>query len=262
MFGHVGLGLGVGLLVGGGVALLLLVGRKWGLRPGGIFASGLQRIVGAFAGTGALIQKTYAPFFEQCQLNPDQQARLKDLVLKRTMAGVRAGIAGAGKKTDAAQRMALMEQVKTETAVQNAQIQQLLGEASYQAFQEFEKTIPDRMLISQFASKFSRTPLAPSTGQQEELCQQMIASRARFEWTTPISQRNQPGIEYLSGLNQEILSAFAQEEETFGRQFLAEAGRVLNPEQIIAFGQFLERQRQSQVNQMKMAAKLFAVGKS
>jgi hypothetical protein len=77
-----------------------------------------------------------------------------------------------------------------------------------------------------------------------------------------LSRRDKSFVDSILGLDQETVSktinTFAEEEENFGRQFLLEAGGILNPEQVAAFGQFLERQRQSQVNQMKMGAKLFA----
>jgi hypothetical protein len=152
--------------------------------------------------------------------------------------------------------------MKTETARHEAQLREFLGDASYQIFRDYEKTVPERTLVSQFASKYSGTSLVPSAVQQEELHQQMSAGRVRFNWITPLSRRDQSFAEYVLGLNQEaintIINTFAEEEGEFGRQFLAEASRILNPEQVTAFGRFLERQRQSQLNQMKISAKFFS----
>ncbi len=262
MFGHLGLGLGVGLLAAGIIVLLLLAGWKLGLRPSGIFAPVLQRLVSVMPGTGAIIENSYGPLFDQLSLSPDQRARMKGWILDKTMAGVRLGLSLMNQKLDATQRAGLVEQLKTKTARQEAQMREFLGEANYQTFRDYEKTVPERMLISQFASQFARSSLAPSAAQQAELRQQMISARARFDWTTPISRRNQSGVEVVFGLNQATLHAFAEEEEEFGRQLVAEASRILNPEQVAVFGQFLERQCQSQVNQLKISAKLFASGEA
>jgi RNA polymerase sigma factor (sigma-70 family) len=262
MFGHLGLGVGVGVLAAGIIALLMLAGRKLGLRPSGILAPVLQRLIKLIAGLGALAEKTYGPLLDQLNLSPDQRTRVKGLILDKTMVGTRFGLALMNKKTNATQRAALMDQLKTETARHEAQLREFLGEARYQTFRDYEKTVPERMLINQFTSKFFGTSLAPSAVQQEELRRQMSVDRARFDWTTPLSRRDKSFVDSILGLDQETVSktinTFAEEEENFGRQFLLEAGGILNPEQVAAFGQFLERQRQSQVNQMKMGAKLFA----
>jgi RNA polymerase sigma factor (sigma-70 family) len=257
MFGNLGLGLGVGLLAAGFILLLMIAGRKLGLQPSGIFGSVLQRIISLTPGVGAMVEKAYGPLFDQLNLSADQRSRMKGLILDKTMEGVRLGQSLARQKPDATQRAALIEKMKTETARHEAQLREFLGEADYQTFRDYEKTVPERILVSQFANKFSGTSLAPSAGQQEELYQLMSAARARFAWTTPMSQRVN-GAEYILSLKQETLKSFAYEEEAFNRQILVEARRILNPEQLAAFGQFLERQRQSQVKQMKMGAKLFA----
>jgi RNA polymerase sigma factor (sigma-70 family) len=258
MFSHIGLGLGVGLLVAGFIVLLMLAGRKLGLGQSGIFASVLQRIVSLTPGIGALVDKNYGPLFDQLNLSPDQRSRMKGMILDKTMAGARLGISMVNQKPDATQRAALLEKMKTEMATHEAQLREFLGEAGFQTCREYEKTVPERMLVNQFAGKFSGTALAPSAGQQEELRNQMSVARARFSWSTPISRREQSGAEYISSLNQDTLKSFAEEEETFNRQILVEVEGILNSEQLTAFGQFLELQRLSQVNQMKMSARLFA----
>ena len=261
MYSHLGLGLGVGMLAAGFIVLLILAGRKLGLRSSGNFASLAQRLASLTPGVGAIFDKTYGPLLDQLNFNPVQRARVKGLILDKTMPGVRLGMSLANQKADATQRAALMEQMKTETSGHEAKLREFLGEAGYQTFRDYEKTVPERMLVSQFANKSSGTSLAPSAGQQEELRQQMSAGRARFNWTTPLSRRDRSFAEYVFGLDREtinkIINTFTEEEEEFGRQFLVDANKVLNPEQMTAFGQFLERQCQSQINQMKMAAKYF-----
>ena len=258
LFSHLGMGLGVGLLAAVVIGLLVLAGRKLGLGQSGIFASVLQRIVRLTPGIGALLEKTYGPLFDQLHLSPDQRSRMKGMILDKTMAGARLGISMVNQKPDAAQRAALLEKMKTDMAAHEARIREFLGEARFQTCREYEKTVPERMLVNQFASKFSGTALAPGAGQQEALRQQMSLARARFSWTTPISRRDQSSAESLSCLNPDTLKSFAEEEEAFNRQILVEVRGILNAGQLNAFEQFLERQRLSQVNQMTITARLFA----
>jgi len=261
MFSHQGLGLGMGLLVAGFFVLLLFAVWKSRLGRSGIFASVLQRIATLTPGVGALVAKTYGPFFDQLNLSPDQRSRMKRMILDKTMVGARFGISMATQKPDAPQRAAMLEKMTTEMAGQEAQVREFLGEAGFQAWSEYENTVPERMLVNQFVSKSAGTALAPSAAQTEDLRRLMSAARAGFPWTTSISRRDQKTAERVLGLTPDTLKSFIEEEKAFNRQILIEAGRILNPDQLAAFGEHLERQHRSQVNQMKLSAKLFASDK-
>jgi hypothetical protein len=262
LLGPLARGVGTGLLAAGAVVLLLFAGRKLGLNPLKIGLPMLQGLVSGMPGIGKLVEKTYGPLFDRLQLTPPQRTRAKGMILDKTMAGVRLGLSLAQQKTDAAKRAELLQQMKTETAKHDAQMREFLGEAGYQTFRDYEKTIPDRMLVNQFASKHSGTALAPSTAQQEALHQQMSAVRARYDWSTPLSRRDQSVAEYLSGCDSEtaekIIHTFATEEAEYCRQILVEAGRILNPDQMAVFRKLLEQHHQTQLHQMNISAELLA----
>ena len=262
MLGNLGLGLGVGLLAAGFIVLLMLAGRKLGLRPTGIFAPLLKRLVSLTPGTGAIIEKTYRPLFDQLNLNPDQRARVKGVILNKTMAGVRLGLSLINQKLDATQRAALVEQMKTETARQEAQLREFLGDENYATFQQFERIIPDRMMLNMIFKRPAATAGELNTEQQEQLLKALTKARIQYPWTTELSRRNQPAGNYGSLFTEEILNSFAQEEEQFAQQFLPQAQALLNPEQLAKFEKLQARHRQSQISQYKTAMKLFVPKKA
>jgi hypothetical protein len=262
MFGNLGLGLGVGLLAAVVIALLMLAGRKLGLRPSGIFAPVLQRLVSVMPGTGAIVEKGYGPLFDQLNLSPDQRARVKGSILDKTMAGVRLGLSLMNQKLDATQRAALVEQMKTETARQEAQLRKFLGDDNFATFQKFERTIPDRMMLNMIFKRPAATAGELNTEQQEQLLEALTKARIQYPWTTELSRRNQPAGDYCSLFTEEILNSFAQEEEQFARQFLPQAQALLNPEQLAKFDKLQTRHRQSQISQYKTALKLFVPKKA
>lgn len=217
----------------------------------------LQQFQTMTQGPDAVIETTYASLFKQLNLGSDQQAPLKDLVLKRTMVGVRAGMSLMNPMLEAAKRTDLTQKIKMETDGFNAQIKGFLGGDNYAAFQQFEKTIPDRTMLNQFNSRCSKTAAALSPEQQARLLKQLTEARGQYPWTTDLSRRNQDAGEYAKLFTEDNLNTFEREEEAFDRQFLAQAQRLLNPEQSAEFEKVQERQRKSQISQFKMAAKLF-----
>ena len=262
LFSHVGLGVGVGLLAAGVIALLMFAGRNLGLRPLGIFAPVLQRLASRVPGARALVERSYGPLFDQLNLSPDQRARVKDLILAKTMAGVRLGMSMVSQKPDATQRAVLVEQMKAETATQEAQLRQFLGEDNYAAFQQFERTIPDRMMLNQFFMQLPPTAAALNRRQQEQLLEALTKARMQYPWTTELSRRNPPAGDYGSFFTEENLAAFAREEDQFAQQFLPHAQTLLNLEQLALFEQLQARHRQSQISQFKTTMKLLVSPKA
>lgn len=207
---------------------------------------------------GPMIDKQYAALFQQLNLTPDQSAALKDLLQKKMLAGADAGMSLLDGSLDAAQRADLTRQIKSETDDYDAQIKQFLGTENYPAFQAYEKTVPDRMTVSQFSDQLAggATPLSPA--QQEQLAQAMNTARTSFQWTTDYSNPTPANGDYAAMFSEDKINQFTQEKERFDQQFLAQAQQILTPEQATAFEQFQATQRQMQLMGMKMAAGMFA----
>jgi len=206
---------------------------------------------------GPLIDKQYGELMKQLNLSPDQSAGLKDLIQKKMLAGSDIGMAMMDDSLDASQRADLAKQVKVQTDDFDTQIKQMLGDDNYQAFQSYEKTIPDRMSVSQFSDQFAGTPTALSAAQQDQLVQAMSDARNNFKWTSDLNQQN-PGMngDMSSLLTEDNINKFVQEREQFDQQFLSRAQSILSPEQLAAFKDFQATQRQMQVVGLKMAAQM------
>ena len=262
----IGSGLLLGLLPFAGIAgLYLWITHRQataGTGDGGFLGRWIvplvTRLGGMLPGVGSVVEKTYGPFFQQQHLSASQCARLKQLILQKTMPGVRLGIALMNRQLSADQRATLQAKAQSETAQVVAQIRQFLGEELYPALRAYEQTIPERTLINQFQSKWAGTNQVLSAEQSAQLLAALSAARERFPWTSSLSRRDQPGTEYVPNLNQQQLEIYDAEEKQFHQQFQAEAAGVLPPAQLTAFGEFLAQQHQAQLIQFKTAAKLFA----
>jgi hypothetical protein len=207
---------------------------------------------------GPMIDKQYAALFQQLNMTPEQAATLKDLLQKKMLAGADAGMSMMDGSLDTAQRADLTKQIKSQTDDYDAQIKQFLGDDNYPAFQAYEKTVPDRMTVSQFSDQLAGGASPLSNDQQQQLAVAMNDARTSFKWTTDYSNKNPASGDYASMFSEDKINQFTQEKEQFDQQFLTRAQQILTPEQAAAFQQFQTAQRQLQIMGMKMAANMFA----
>jgi hypothetical protein len=207
---------------------------------------------------GPMIDKQYAGLFHQLNMTPEESTSMKDLLVKKMLAGADAGMSLMDGSLDATQRAELTKQMKTETDSYDAQIKDFLGANNYPAFESYEKTVPDRMAVSQFNDQLGSGANQLSADQQEQLATAMSEARTGYKWTTDYSNKTPADGDYASMFSDDKLNQYAQEKEKFDEQFLTKAQQILTPDQIKTFTDFQKTQRDMQMMGMKMAASMFA----
>ncbi len=207
---------------------------------------------------GPMIAKQYAALFQQLGLTPEQTTSLKDLLQQKMLAGTEAGMSMLDGSLDATKRAELAKQMKSQTEEYDAQIKQFLGEDNYQTFQSYEKTMPDRMVVSQFGDQLAGGPTALSADQQQQLIQAMSEERSGFKWTTDFNNQNPANGDFTALFTEDKMNQFTQEKAKLDELTLTRARSILTPDQVTVFQEFQASQRQMQIAGMKMAAKMFA----
>ena len=207
---------------------------------------------------GPMIEKQYAGLFRQLNMTPEESTSMKDLLMKKMLAGADSGLSLLDGSLDAAQRAELTKQMKAETEAYDAQIKNFLGTDNYSAFQSYEKTVPDRFSVTQFNDQLGSGPNQLSADQQEQLALAMSEARTSYKWTTDYSNKKPTDGDYAAMFSEDKLNQYAQEKEKFDEQFLTKAQQILTPDQSKAFADFQKTQRDLQMMGMKMAASMFA----
>jgi len=207
---------------------------------------------------GKMMVNTYAPVFEQINLNQDQRAQLTDLILKKNAVNMDKGLALMNAKLDAARRAALIAEMKNAREGCDADIREILGKEDYQVFEQFEKSLPDRLVLGIFKNKSAKTGAALSEDQQAQLLQAVGEAREQYDWSTDLSRRIQNPADVVAAFSEENIATFAREEEEFDRQFLARAQMILTPKQLADFEPFMAKQRAAKIAAMKNTSKMFA----
>ncbi|HEX4262793.1 MAG TPA: hypothetical protein VH597_00530 [Verrucomicrobiae bacterium] len=207
---------------------------------------------------GPMISKQYSDLFKQFNLTSDQSATFKDLIQKKMLTGADAGFSMMDDSLDASQRADIAKQVKSQADDVDNQIKQFLGDDNYQAYQSYEKSVPDRQSVGQFNDQFAGTGNALTASQQDQLAQAMSDARNNFTWTSGLNHRDPGAVGDMAALlTEDNINKFVQEQEQFDQQFQSRAQTILSPEQFTAFQEFQKTQRDLQMAGLKVAAQMF-----
>jgi hypothetical protein len=205
---------------------------------------------------GPMIEKNYSAYFASLQLNPEQSATLKDLILKKTMVDAEMGISLMG-DSDPAKREELLKSAKDQKAGLDDQIKQFLGDDNYSQFQGYEKTQPERTAINMFQDQQATGPNALNPDQVDQLIQIMSQDRQNFKFTTDYSDQSKLSGDLGSNFTEEKISQFQTEMEQLYNEYASQAQSILSPGQFEAFQKFLKSQRDMQAAGLKMAGAMF-----
>jgi hypothetical protein len=204
-----------------------------------------------------MIDKNYAALFQQLNLTPEQTAYVKELIEKKMLTAADMGMAMMDGSLNAEKRKELAKQVKADTDAIEQELKKFLGD-HHKTFEDYERTIPDRMNAGQFKDQLAGTGTALDGGQEERLLEAMQEARSGFKWTTDYQNNNNPADANFSEMfTEKRLNQHFQEQTEYDRQLVQKAAAFLRPDQLGAYEKFLENQRNVQAAGMKIAATMF-----
>jgi hypothetical protein len=210
---------------------------------------------------GAMIDKNYARLFSDLHLTPDQSAALKDLILKKQLGAADLGMSMFTDDQDPTNRAALAQQIQTAGDAADAQIKDFLGDDNYTQFQDYEKSLGERMAVSGLKDQLGSGATALTDYQEQQLIQAMTQERQNFKFTTDLSDKSKFTGDFTSMFTEDKMNTFFQETGQLNQQYLSRAQQILSPDQLTAFQQYLNNQQTMQKAGMQMAAKMFAPAK-
>ncbi len=210
---------------------------------------------------GTILEKNYAKLFASLNLTSEQATTFKDMLLNKQMGSAELGLSMVSGDVDAAQRAEMVEKVKTANETADAQIKDFLGADNFAQFQDYEKSMSERMAVSGFKDQIS-TGMALSDDQEQQLIQAMTQARQDFKFTSDLSDKSKFGGDYSSMFKEEKMQVYFDELEKLNQQYLNRAEGILSADQAAAFGKYLTNQQAMQKAGMQMASKMFAPQKS
>ena len=196
------------------------------------------------------LDMTYGSLIKNLNLTADQTATFNTLLLDRQMASVDAGFAMMN--GSATERKQALEETKAVKAEYDQKIQDLLGPADYQAFQQYEQTLGERMQVQMFKGALSGE-LALTDQQESGLIAALVEERTAFPATALMNTKT-PDPSQLT--EQNVAEALKQLEQLQQRSADRAAG-ILTPAQLEQFTKWQQQWSAMQTMGLKMASQMF-----
>jgi hypothetical protein len=136
------------------------------------------------------------------------------------------------------------------------QIKALLGDEKFAQYEDYQKTVGDRMVLNQFQQQSAGTETELRDDQMKRLVALIKEERARIP--PFIDEDPSKSAESLQKVfNSELFDKQMQWQEDLNKRVQSRAGAVLTPEQLKEYVEFQESQLNMQKFGMKMAQEMF-----
>ncbi len=203
----------------------------------------------------AAMNSMYGSLFKELNLPADQKEKLTGILLDQQMQSMES--AGGMFDNDGKPDLAKIGEAAKETQRQSDEnIKALLGDDKFAEYQEYKKTMGERVQIDQFKQQMEGTGSALKDDQFKQLMSMIKEER---EKSPPvISDDSNESVANLEKLvSGDSMEKQMQWQEDLNRRVLERAGQVLSAEQLKAYGDFQTQQLNMQKFGMKMALEMF-----
>ena len=197
-----------------------------------------------------MLDRQYGSLSKYLNLPAERLDALKELLSDRQMAMVDAGMSMMG-GSDSDRKQAV-EESKAIKADYDKKIQELLGSQDYPFFQDYEKTLNERMSVQMFKDALSAD--ATLTDQQEDnLVAAMYQERQAMPASSLMNNQNQDPSQFT----EEHITELQKQMEQLQKKYAERAAGILNPSQLEQYTKWQQQWNTMQMAGLKMAAQMF-----
>ena len=194
-----------------------------------------------------MIDTMYGTLFKEMNLTPEERQKFSELLLDQQTKTMEAGmgIFEEGGLTNVTQGVQAQQKESDE------QLKALLGEERFTQYQEYQRTVGDRMQLDQLRRQMETA----GTPVQDEQLQQLLAltKEERERVPAPFPQDPQAAPANMEKiLSGEFMEKQMAWQEEINRRVLERAATVLAPEQLKAYEQF----QTQQINMQKLGLRM------
>jgi hypothetical protein len=200
-----------------------------------------------------MLKTMYDPLFKEMNLSPEDSDKLMTMMLDNQMSGMEKGMALLNGDAD---KETLRKEVAEDKKAYEAQLKEFLGDERYAQYDDFQKSLPDRMQMQQLKSQFGDNPLTED--QSGQLLAMMKEERKRATAENPTDATK----DFSTVLSEESMNKYLEQQEQINSRVLERASQILSPEQAEILGRSLTNQLAMQKMGMNMARSMFGGDKS
>lgn len=200
------------------------------------------------------VEFMYRDLFDLLGLDGDKQESLTKLLQERSSAGMELGLAMmGGESLPEEERKKKMEEVKAANEASEKAMKELLGEADFTKFQQFEKSQPERQQLSTLNGQLKDKGIGLSEQAESQLMDAMFNERTNFKYDVNFGdQKNFDPAQYT----EQNLNRFTEQQAELRGRILEKAGTILTPEQLDVFRKTQEQQAAMEKMGMEMGLKM------
>jgi hypothetical protein len=190
----------------------------------------------------------YADYVKQAHLTPDEMEQFFNLLQDRQMALMDSSanmLSGSAVDTNAAM-------AATDTA--NDALKALLGPARFGQYQDYEKTLGDRIQVQQFSQQLGAAGAPLQDNQSQALIQIMSQEQANMP---NLQSANGAGMQQALNMSPSDIDQYSQQLNAMNQRVYDRAVSVLTPQQLTAFGNYQKTMAATQLAGLKMAQQMF-----
>ncbi len=206
-----------------------------------------------------ILQKMYGPLFKDLNLPAEQKNQLMAALLDHQMATIEQ--AGGLFKPEGGDTAAAAQSLQDKEKQFNEQVKAMLGDDKFTQFEEYKKTMGERLVLDQFKQQLADGQSPLQDEQTKSLLQIMKEERDKLP---PViaKQDSQNPANIAQQLTDENLDKQFQWQSDLNQRVAERAGQVLTPAQLKEFTDFQTQQANLQKASMKMAREMFGGGKA
>jgi hypothetical protein len=213
------------------------------------------------AALSGMVDKNYGKLFSDMGLTPEQSAALKEMILNKQLEAANMGVSMLSEDS-ATNRADMAKQIKAANDTSDAKIKEFLGDDNYTKFQDYEKSMGERTMVSDLKDRLGAGINAITDTQEQQLLQALVQERQNFKFTTDFGDKSKFDGDLTSMFTEEKIDTYFNELDQLHQRCLTQARSILSPDQETTFEKYLDGQQKLQKAGMQMAAKMFAPPKA
>ncbi len=202
----------------------------------------------------------YTDLIAYLNLNEEETKYFMDLLMYRQMKQVDMAMKMMGGQLSDEEKQALTDEIKQAQDTVKDEMEKFLNNAEdFAEFEYYEKTIGERMMLSQMDKDLSGSGAELSDTTYRELLGLMHDERENFDFTSDLNDQENADLS-PERFSKDNVQNFANDLQQLNENIFQKAQGLLTPEQYDAFVSSLKAFTDMQLSQMEMAAQMFGGG--
>jgi hypothetical protein len=208
------------------------------------------------------ITALYDDLIDYLNLNEEEKKYFMDLLMHRQMKQMDMAMKMMSGSLSDEEKQTLQQEIEDATNTVKEEMEKFLNNPEdFAEFEFYEKTIGERMMLSQMDQDLSGSGDALSDKTYRELLGMMHDEKENYDFTSDLNDNENMDMS-AERFSQDNIRNYAQDIQQLNDNISAKARSILTPDQYEAFAKSLKTTTDMQLSQLEMAAQMFGGGKT